>query len=85
MGRGELVDEDALIRALTDGRLSGAGLDVFRTEPLPTDSPLWTLPNVIVTPHSSGAVNGNAAQVDQIFLDNLHRFVSQQPLRNEVS
>lgn len=84
VGRGELVDEDALIRALSDGQLSGAGLDVFRVEPLPTTSPLWSMPNVIITPHSSGAVDGNASQVDQIFLDNLHRYVTQQPLRNEV-
>ena len=52
VGRGEIVDEPALVAALVDGHLGGAGLDVFATEPLPADSPLWTLPNVIITPHS---------------------------------
>lgn len=84
VGRGELVDEDALIGALRSGQLSGAGLDVFRTEPLPTGSPLWSMPNVIVTPHNSGAAEGNVAKVDEIFLANLHRFANGEPLMNEV-
>ena len=85
VGRGELVDENALISALTNGRLSGAGLDVFHTEPLPPESPLWSMPNVMVTPHNSGAVTGNAARVDEMFLANLERLVNAQLLLNEIS
>ena len=84
VGRGELVDQVALTDALTSGRLGGAGLDVFATEPLPADDPLWDLPNVIISPHNSGASQGSTQRVVEIFLDNLGRFVSGQPLRNEV-
>ena len=73
MARGELVDEPALIDALRTGRLAGAYLDVFAHEPLPQDSPLWTLPNVILTPHSAGFSDGNAARVHAIFLQKLRR------------
>ena len=54
VGRGSTVDEDALVAALRDGELAGAALDVTSTEPLPVDSPLWDLPNVIITPHAAG-------------------------------
>ena len=54
IGRGKIVDENALIEALSAGKIAGAGLDVFETEPLPTDSPLWKMENVILTPHTSG-------------------------------
>ena len=84
VGRGELVDQVALTDALASGRLGGAGLDVFATEPLPADDPLWDLPNVIISPHNSGASNGSTQRVVEIFLDNLGRFVSGEPLRNEV-
>lgn len=84
VGRGELVDQVALTDALTSGRLGGAGLDVFATEPLPADDLLWDLPNVIISPHNSGASNGSTQRVVEIFLDNLGRFVSGEPLRNEV-
>lgn len=57
VGRGELVDEAALIEALGTGRLGAAALDVFGTEPLPADSPLWSMPNVLITPHSSGSTD----------------------------
>ena len=70
--------------ALTSGRLGGAGLDVFAPEPLAADDPLWDLPNVIISPHNSGASNGSTQRVVEIFLDNLGRFVSGEPLRNEV-
>ena len=60
VGRGEIVDEPALIAALGDGHIGGAGLDVFATEPLPHDSPLWSMPNVIITPHSSGVTERHA-------------------------
>jgi len=84
VGRGELVDQEALTAALTDGRLGGAGLDVFEPEPLPQDDPLWDLPNVIVSPHNSGSSDGTDGRVVDIFLDNLGRFVSGRVLRNEV-
>lgn len=84
IARGQIVDEPALIRALETGALRGAALDVFEEEPLPPNSPLWTMPNVIVTPHNSGAAPGNAARATEIFLDNLQRYCLGDPLRNEV-
>ncbi|GAB3765878.1 hypothetical protein GCM10028796_24090 [Ramlibacter monticola] len=74
VARGELVDEPALVDALRSGRLGGAFLDVFAHEPLAADSPLWKLANVIATPHSAGASDGNAARVERLFLDNLRRW-----------
>jgi len=85
VGRGALVDEAALVAALQSGQLGGAGLDVFEVEPLPPGSPLWTLPNVIVTPHNSGDSPGNQVRAAEIFLDNLARFVRGEALRNEVA
>jgi len=82
VARGEVVAEPALIDALRSGRLAGAFLDVFAHEPLPADSPLWQLPNVIATPHSAGFSDGNAARVEAIFLDNLARWQAGQPLQN---
>jgi len=84
VGRGGLVEEPALVAALREGRLGGAGLDVFETEPLPPESPLWELPNVIVTPHASGDTRENWPRACEIFLDNLGRFARGEPLRNEV-
>lgn len=84
VGRGELVDQAALTAALASGRLAGAGLDVFDPEPLDADDPLWDLPNVIISPHASGASIGSAGRVAEIFLDNLGRFLGGEPLRNEV-
>jgi phosphoglycerate dehydrogenase-like enzyme len=85
VGRGALVDEGALAAALAEGRLAGAGLDVFEVEPLPERSPLWVLRNVIVTPHRSGTTPGNAARAAEIFLENLARYARREPLRNEVA
>ena len=85
VARGEVIDEPALIKALQNGRLAGAYLDVFAQEPLPAESPLWDLANVIATPHSAGFSDGNAAKVEAFFLDNLARFVAGQPLNNRVS
>lgn len=85
VGRGQLVDQPALTAALADGRLGGAGLDVFDPEPLPADDPLWDLPNVIVSPHDSGSSDGTARRANGIFLDNLDRFVRNEALRNEVT
>ncbi len=85
VGRGELVDQAALVDALAAGRLGGAGLDVFDPEPLPPDDALWDLPNVIISPHNSGSSDGTSNRVAEIFLDNLGRFVRDEPLRNEVT
>lgn len=84
VGRGELVDQVALTEALRSGRLGGAGLDVFDPEPLPSDDPLWDLPNVIITPHNSGTSDGTARRASEIFIDNLARYISGGDLRNEV-
>jgi len=85
VGRGELVDQAALTAALSSGRLGGAGLDVFDPEPLPADDALWDLPNVIISPHNSGSSDGTAGRVDEIFLENLERFLAGRALRNEVA
>jgi D-2-hydroxyacid dehydrogenase (NADP+) len=69
VGRGELIDEPALIDALRSGHLGFAALDVFSTEPLPADSPLWTMPNVIVTPHSAGATAAGHRRAAQRFTE----------------
>ncbi len=82
VGRGELVDEPALIEALRSGQVGAAALDVFQVEPLPTDNPLWDLPNVIVTPHSAGATTLAAQRAADVFADNLGRWVRGERLRN---
>jgi phosphoglycerate dehydrogenase-like enzyme len=84
VARGDVVDEGALIRALKDGRIAGAGLDVFQVEPLPPESPLWEMPNVIVTPHTSGAIADYATNAARFFADNLRRFAKGEPLMNVV-
>jgi len=85
VGRGKVIDEPALAAALASGHLGGASLDVFVVEPLPTESPLWDLPNVILTPHSAGDTPLAAARAAEIFADNLGRFVRGEPLCNEVT
>ena len=85
VGRGAIVDEPALIDALVDGHLGGAGLDVFETEPLPADSPLWDLPNVIITPHCSGDSDPSDARAVEIVLDNFGRRTRGEPLRNLIT
>jgi len=84
VGRGALVDEPALIRALRDGQIGGAGLDVFEREPLPADSPLWDMGNVVLTPHFAGATPHYAQRVTDIFVENLRRFQAGEPLVNQV-
>ncbi|MFD2934584.1 D-2-hydroxyacid dehydrogenase [Spirosoma flavum] len=84
VGRGTTTDEPALINALQSGQLGGAVLDVTAKEPLPIDSPLWTLPNVLLTQHTGGGQpDEDAGKVDQ-FLKNLARFRAGQPLENAV-
>jgi phosphoglycerate dehydrogenase-like enzyme len=75
VARGEVVDELALIAALQSGHLAGAYLDVFAQEPLPAASPLWAMPQVIVTPHCAGFSDGNAQRVAQMFLDQLRLMI----------
>jgi phosphoglycerate dehydrogenase-like enzyme len=75
--RGAIVDEAALLTALHEGWIAGAGLDTVATEPLPPESPLWSLPNVFITPHCS-------ALSPRLFIDNLKRYQTGQPLRNVV-
>ncbi|WP_433336960.1 D-2-hydroxyacid dehydrogenase [Spirillospora sp. CA-294931] len=84
VGRGPLVVQDDLTAALKAGEIAGAALDVFVDEPLPPSSPLWDLPNVIVSPHMSGDVIGWRDELMALFTDNLDRFVSGRPLRNVV-
>jgi phosphoglycerate dehydrogenase-like enzyme len=84
IARGKLVDDDAVIAALRDGRLGGAALDVFSEEPLDAGSPYWDLPNVIVTPHTSGAMPDYWTPLVALFADNLRRFERGESLRNLV-
>jgi len=80
VARGGLVDEEALIAALRDGQIRGAGLDVFAREPLAPESPLWTLPNVVITPHVSAVTRGFWARETDLILRNLERFLEEAPL-----
>jgi phosphoglycerate dehydrogenase-like enzyme len=84
LGRGALVDEVALLEALRKGGIAGAACDVFQSEPLPADSPMWDAPNLIVSPHMSGDTHGCHAQMAQQFLDNFDAFCAGRPLRNVV-
>src|SRR5215204_2452794 len=84
ISRGRLVDDQALVDALREERIGGAALDVFTREPLPADSPYWDLPNVIVTPHLSGAMEDYWTPLVALFAENLRRFEKGQPLINVV-
>lgn len=84
IGRGGTINQDALVAALQRGKLAGAGLDVFEEEPLPADSPLWDMANVLITPHSSGATPHYDERAFAIFLDNLKRYQAGEELRNVV-
>jgi glyoxylate/hydroxypyruvate reductase A len=85
IGRGGLIDEPALVDALKHNRLAGAALDVFDTEPLPGTSPLWDMPNVLVSPHSASTVDSENSRIVDIFIENLGRFLSGKKLMNEFS
>ncbi len=82
MSRGGIVDQMALAEALAGGRLWGAGLDATEPEPLPPDHPLWALPNVIISPHCSGASRQTAERGQQILRENIRRFIAGEPLMN---
>jgi len=84
ISRGAVVDEKMLVRALKEGWIAGAGLDVFEQEPLPKDSELWGMENVIVTPHVSGATPLYVERLVELFCDNLRRYLAGEPLRNVV-
>lgn len=84
IGRGGLLDDEAAIEALRDGRLGGAALDVFTSEPLDPGSPYWDLPTVIVTPHLSGAMEDYWTPLVALFAGNLRRFERGEPLMNVV-
>ena len=82
IGRGPVVDQDALTAELENGHLGGAFLDVFAAEPLPQDSPLWGMANVVVSPHSASTVDAENALLTDLFCDNLQRWLSGRELRN---
>jgi phosphoglycerate dehydrogenase-like enzyme len=84
VARGALVDEAALAEVLGSGRLGAAALDVFEREPLPPDSPLWELPNLYVSAHSSVSVDRYLDDVFDLFAGNVARFVAGRPLENRV-
>ena len=85
IARGALIDDGAMIAALDRGQLAAAALDVFHTEPLPADDPLWTHPHIRVTAHTSFAGDGTRLRWDELFFDNLPRFVRGEPLMYEVN
>ena len=83
-GRGQTVDTDALVEALGNGTVKGAGLDVVNPEPLPPSHPLWEKPNVIITPHTSGLFSGYRKSATDVFLGNLRRYLKDEPLGSLV-
>ncbi|TAK12849.1 MAG: D-2-hydroxyacid dehydrogenase [Anaerolineae bacterium] len=84
VSRGGVVDADALLKALGNNQLAGAGLDVFLEEPLPADSLLWAMPNVIITPHVAGVSDHYDARAVDLFIANLQRYLDGRPLMNRV-
>jgi D-2-hydroxyacid dehydrogenase (NADP+) len=85
IARGPVIDQEALIRALREGTIAGAALDVTDPEPLPPESPLWDLPNVILTPHISGGIDRYVARAVEMFIQNLRRYIAGEALENVVS
>ena len=84
IARGSVIDEAALVRALTEGWIGGAALDVFEQEPLPPDSPLWGMENVLLTPHISGGTPVYMERAVALFCDNLRRYLAGEPLHNVI-
>jgi len=82
VGRGDTVDEEALVRALEEKWIAGAGLDAFTVEPLPKESKLWDLPNVILTPHLAGPMENFLQRVTNLFCENLKRYIEGERLFN---
>lgn len=85
VSRGSVVDELALIRAIGDGQIAGAALDVFEVEPLPPTNPLWTMPNVIVTSHIAGNPTEYPRRILEIFVENAKRYLAGEDLINVVN
>jgi D-2-hydroxyacid dehydrogenase (NADP+) len=83
VARGAVCDEKALIAALQSKQIAGAYLDVFEKEPLPADSPLWDIPNVIVSPHNASASAGNDDRAARVFTENLKLYAAGKPMDNE--
>ena len=84
VARGEVAVERDVMAALSNGHLAGAYLDVFEREPLDTASPLWDMPNVMISPHTASHSQGQAEAIFGIFLDNLGRWLGGQKLRNDA-
>jgi phosphoglycerate dehydrogenase-like enzyme len=84
VSRGGIIDEEALVKALKNGWIAGAGLDTFETEPLTKDSELWNFENVIITPHVGGQTPFYMDRLTSIFCENINRFINNQPLINVV-
>ena len=82
ISRGTVVDQQALVEALQSGHLGGAALDVFDPEPLPPGDPLWTIPNVIISPHSASTADTENEKLTRLFCDNLKRYLAGEPLIN---
>jgi len=82
IGRGALVDEPALIASLESGHVAAAYLDVFAEEPLPMNSPLWEMPNVLITPHSASTSDRENGRIIDIFCENLRRYLAGEPQLN---
>jgi len=78
------VDESALMEALREGLIGGAGLDVTPQEPLPSDHPLWSMENVLITPHTAGGSPDRVDRTVDLFCDNLGRFLSDEPLLSVI-
>ena len=85
VGRGTVIDEAALIDALNTGRVGFAALDVFATEPLPSDSPLWSLPNVLISPHTAALSKHEDRRIADVFCDNATRLLEGRSLRNVIN
>jgi phosphoglycerate dehydrogenase-like enzyme len=85
VGRGPVIDQDALLAALKSNKIRGAALDVFATEPLPSDHPFWTMDNVLVSPHCADILPNSRELAVEFFVENFHRFANGEPLKNIVN